>query len=579
MMSDGNYWQKKYLSRRAALRAAAVGGGGLVALSLVGCGGDDEEEKPAASSQPGAEETDYKKGVRGGKLVLETHGDAGTLLLAKARNAGSHQVASLTHSGLYQLRNSRPGVALNDLAIETDLAVALPETPADQLSWIVKITPGTKFQNGRVLTSEDVKYSYERYAFSPDSGYKVDFPWLDSVQAPDPNTVVFKAKYPYADVPVSLAAATYGLILAKEHEEGPDALNKPMGSGPYIFIDKAAPVVNGRYKRNPDYFAQPWPYFDEVEIIARSDLAKSVANFTSKQVHVTYWFDEERRDELKKNRPDAVFWANPFNGWAVTWRTDVPPFNDQRVRQAGSMMVNRKQIIDGLHKGETVDDQYFTWVVKTAVGQFRKPAELKGAKYWKNDPQAAKQLLSAAGVTLPLKMHNPHWDASVHQQVVDLNTLVSTQWRQAGFIDSEDKGLTFAQYASTVAIGNYEGWSAGPSGGAALDPGFGNGWRNTLYTPPGGIQGPSVNNSKINDPRINELITKQLGQFNPQERRASFTEIEDIFSENQFKIVFNTLGVHPFADPGLRGIQLPVNHLGFRALNHVKYWWWKDGKA
>ena len=92
-------------------------------------------------------------------------------------------------------------------------------------------------------------------------------------------------------------------ILAKEHEESPEHEKKLLGTGPYTFVSYEPPLST-KYKRNPEYHRQPYPYFDEVERLGTSDDEKKIADFTSKQVHVTYWFAPER-DRVKKARPDA----------------------------------------------------------------------------------------------------------------------------------------------------------------------------------------------------------------------------------------------------------------------------------
>jgi ABC-type transport system substrate-binding protein len=314
-------------------------------------------------------------------------------------------------------------------------------------------------------------------------------------------------------------------------------------------------------------------------VLGTSDTSKKIADFGSRQTHVMYWLDEERRDEVKKLRPDALLFINPFNGWAVTYKNDTPPFNDKRVRQAAALLLNRKQIIDGVYKGEGEDDQWFSWAIKTPVGNFSKPAQLAGARLWKNDPQTAKQLLSAAGITSPIEMVNHHWDATVvGQGVVDLNTLISTQWRTAGFINSKDNTLTFPQYASTIAIGNFEGWHAGPSGAALTDPAFGNGWRNAIWSPPEGIKGPSTNNAHTNDPKASELADKQMGQFVVAERRETYKQLEDIFSEEMYRLPLNQYTNNWFTDQNLQGHQIPVTNVN-GSVHYVKYWWFKDGKA
>src|SRR5207244_13136384 len=103
--------------------------------------------------------------------------------------------------------------------VEPDLAEALPEQP-DQQTFVFKLRDA-KFHNGRAVTSEDIKYSFERYAFWEKSGFKSRYAWLDRVETPDPKTAVIKTKTPYADAIRSMAARFESLIFAKEHEKGP----------------------------------------------------------------------------------------------------------------------------------------------------------------------------------------------------------------------------------------------------------------------------------------------------------------------------------------------------------------------
>ena len=34
--------------------------------------------------------------------------------------------------------------------------------------------------------------------------------------------------------------------------------------------DRTPPVLNGNFKRNPDYYDKPWPYFDEIQMLGTS---------------------------------------------------------------------------------------------------------------------------------------------------------------------------------------------------------------------------------------------------------------------------------------------------------------------
>ena len=570
-----NYWSRARVGRRGLLRGAVLAGGGLSVAGLAAC--KSSNKTTSTGAKPAAKTVlDPTKGKQGGKIVIQQYGDpGGGLELIKIRNAGTYQFAGFTHDGLLEYRNGTPAYDGYDFTPQPNLAQAMPEQP-DTQTYVFKLRPA-KFHNGRAMTSEDVKYSYERL-IAADSAWKNDWPWLDHVETPDPQTAVVKSKYPHADALSGMAAKYSGMILCKEHQESPEAEKKLLGSGPFLFVDYQPPVVS-HYKRNPDYHRQPFPYFDEIEFLENSDSEKKVADFIAHHTHMTYYFPPEQRDRIKKARPDAQFWTYLRGSDALYMHSDRPPFNDKRVRQALSMAIDRKALSQAVAQGEGEPDQ--TLSIAGVYWGFRRPKDLgAAAKYWNYDPQAAKQLLQAAGVSLPLKFEVLHWNATVvGQQFVDNITLIESQWRNAGIADVKDGEQTFGQQTQTTAIGNYQdaywatntiGYNPSPDIGTALKTSFS--W------PPEGIKGPpTLNTGYVNNPQLTDLVQKQLGQFNKDERQQTFRQIEDILAEEQYRIVGVTTSYNFFGDPSVKNMQTPVSASN-GALPYVKYWWFDTGK-
>ena len=252
-------------------------------------------------------------------------------------------------------------------------------------------------------------------------------------------------------------------------------------------------------------------------------------------------------------------------------RTDKPPFNDKRVRQALSMAIDRKALSQAMTEGEGEPDQALSWTAD--YWQFRKPKDLgAAAKYWNYDPQAAKQLLGATGLSLPLKFDLAHWNASVvGQKFVDAITLIEAQWRGLGIADVKDVELTFGQSASTISIGNYEGMQWNSNTVATL-PNLGITLKNQFSWSPEGIKAPTLNLSYVNDPQLSALAEKQLGQFDKQERIQTFRAMEDILAEEQYRIVGVANSDNWFGDPSVRNMQ-PARDAYQGAIPYIKYWW------
>ena len=560
--------QRSTISRRAVLQRT-----GLTAcsLSLAGLAGCSSRSKGSGGGSAQHQLLDPTKGIKGGKMVIQAFADpGGSLELVKIHNAGVHELAGFTHDGLLEFWNGTPAHDGYDIGVQPNLAQAMPEQP-DQQTYVYRLRPA-KFHNGRAVVADDVKYSYERYAFASDSAYKTDWSWLDSVSAPDATTIVVKTDRPYADALQSMAQRLSAEILCREHQESAQAEKALLGSGPFLFVDYEPPVRT-RYKRNPDYHRQPYPYLDEIELLGTSDPAKKLADFLGHNVNMTYWFPAEERDQIKKGRPDAQVWPYLAAGSSCVYvRTDKPPFNDKRVRQALSMAIDRKTVSQAVTQGEGEPDQVLS--ISGKYWGFRKPSELgSAAKYWNYDPQQAHQLLAAAGVDLPIRADLLHFNASVlGQKHVDQINLIEGQWRQAGIFDAKDVELSYAQAGNTIAVGNYDAIHWYPNT-VATNPDIGITLRNQLYWPPEGIKGPPTQNtSYINDPQLSALAEKQLGQFDKQERIQTFRQMEDILAEQQYRIACITNTSTWFGDPSVRNMQ-PARDAYQGAIPYVKYWW------
>jgi ABC-type transport system substrate-binding protein len=252
-------------------------------------------------------------------------------------------------------------------------------------------------------------------------------------------------------------------------------------------------------------------------------------------------------------------------------RTDKPPFSDKRVRQALSMAIDRKAIAEAVTQGEGEPDQGLSWT-GTYWG-FRKPKDLgAAAKYWNYDVAEAKKLLAAAGVSLPIKVDLPTWNATViGQKHVDNIVLITTQWRNAGILDAKLLEMTFGQFASTASIGNYDSIYWGPNTVATV-PDIGAVLMRELFAPPEGLKVPTGNQSYVNNPEMSALVQKQLGQFKKDERVQTFRRMEDILAEEQYRIASVTSSTNWFGDPSVKNMQTPREAYN-GATPYIKYWW------
>lgn len=163
----------------------------------------------------------------------------------------------------------------NGAELVPDLATGLGVPTDNNQTWTYTLRPGVAFEGARPITSADIKYGIERSFASevivggplyvvtlldnPEAPYPGPYfvpergapPTLDSVETPDPSTIVFHLTRPYAAFDHVMALPSSGPVPA-EADTGADYGQAPQSSGPYR-ITSVDPVTGIVLERNPDW--------------------------------------------------------------------------------------------------------------------------------------------------------------------------------------------------------------------------------------------------------------------------------------------------------------------------------------
>ncbi|KZY80875.1 hypothetical protein A3742_12520, partial [Oleiphilus sp. HI0071] len=134
--------------------------------------------------------------------------------------------------------------------------------PEDR-SWVsFELNPKARFSDGKQITAEDVKYSFEMLTTHERAQpfYAAYYGDVNEVVIDNPLKVTFKFKdNKNKELPLILGQMP---ILAKHYWEtkgfGSASLDIPVGNGAYV-VSKVDPGRSITYKRNPDYWAQDLP--------------------------------------------------------------------------------------------------------------------------------------------------------------------------------------------------------------------------------------------------------------------------------------------------------------------------------
>jgi peptide/nickel transport system substrate-binding protein len=462
----------------------------------------------------------------------------------------THNAASLVYNGLVRLTYVNEQKSPNDLTVVPDLAERWEYV--DDKTLVFSLRKGVKFHNkppvnGREVNAQDVKYSLERFAAK--SGFRSRFDDVDRIEVVDNYTVKIITKNPFAPMLINLATPAYNVILPREAEEKYGDFNKAeaaIGTGPFI-LESYERGVKLVFKRNPDFFVKGLPYLDGVEWQMTPDAAARLSLLRAGKVeflHVHGFLLGEEAVPLQRTNPELKFTKfRPLGQGIFYMRTDQPPFNDVRVRQALSLAINRQAWLDALHFGEGCIDN---GPIPCALEEWRVEArdlDPAKAKYLVGfDREEARRLLAAAGhpkgFTTPM-YHYPGylspWPASYELAVDELSKVG---------IKVELKPQEYGDYISTTYLGKFEKLAMGPIT-PFLDV---DDWLYGVFYP-----GQPNNRGHVNDPALHDMLIAQRRELDPEKRKRLVHDIQRYLADKAY-YVYVPIGLNYYThQPHLKG--------------------------
>jgi len=298
-----------------------------------------------------------------------------------------------------------------DYAVEQDATGKLVpglaeswEASADHLTWIFSIRQGVKWHNGDPLTAEDVAWSWHRVMFDADSKHTLSgyAPKLESITV-EGNKVVIKTKQPEALVPLWFAKTQGnlgGTVVSKKYFETVGAekgAREPIGTGPYKFVS-----ANGEQSVQLTAFDGPdlgeWqksriPSVKDLTVMAVPEASTRIALLKTGGADLVP-LPISAMEDVASQRDLRVISvpATNYSGIICMGFTLNPksPCNDQKVREALSISIDRASIADVIYHGQAEPSN--GWY--GGPGSFGYPNDLAPTPF---DPERAAQLLTEAG--------------------------------------------------------------------------------------------------------------------------------------------------------------------------------------
>ena len=352
--------------------------------------------------------------------------------------------------------NSRDGGKLEP-------ALASSWRALDDKTWEFKLRSDIKWQDGTPFTADDIVFSFQRARNVPGSvaSYTGALRTVESTTAKDPHTVIVRTNTPNPMLPLDISSIyiVSKHIGEKSRTEDYNAGRAMVGSGPYKFVSHT-PGDRTVFERSPSYWG-PKPVWDKVTYRFINNGAARTAALLAGDVDMIDKVAVTDVDKLRKTPSVSVYTypglrvmllqpshrpgANEF----ITDNAGKPlaqnPLTDVRVRQALSLAINRKAIVDRILQGTVTEANQ--WMPK---GTFGYNPEVKDIPY---NLEQAKKLLAEAGFPqgFQLTIHVP---GDRYPQAPETVQAIAQFWTRAG-VKTQVQVVPWSVYSGRATKNEY----------------------------------------------------------------------------------------------------------------------------
>ncbi len=357
MSADG--WDRVLTMRHARFTLAALAS----ALTLLFCGCQKEDL------------------LGQGILVVGLEANPTNLDPRFSTDASSSRINELLYSRLF--RKNDAGEPVEDLVEAWE--------QVDPTAYRFRLRKGIRFHDGRPLNARDVLYSFQSM-LDPALGSPLrgSYQMIDSMECPDPCTILFRLRRPYASL---LANLDLGITARpKGGEAGGQAPAGQVGSGPFRFVSWTQ-NQEIRLRANPEYFGGA-PRIGEIRFKIVPDDTVRILELRKGAIHLLQ--NDIEPEVLRTLAGDSRFLVQKRQGTNYSYlgfNLKDPILCSLKVRQAIAHAIDRRAIIEhllgGLAEPATGVLSPLNWAYEPAVESYG------------YDPQKAKRLLDEAGYEDP----------------------------------------------------------------------------------------------------------------------------------------------------------------------------------
>lgn len=324
------------------------------ALLLVACSGgddssDDSSNKDGATTDSSGEQTNTD--AAGGDLVLATLSDAANLDPHMSTDVPSASVLSNITEGL--VKKDKDGNIVPSLAKSW--------TSVDDLTWEFELEEGIKFHDGEDFNAAAVKKNFDRI-LDPEVAAPRAFLFeaIKEVEVVSDYVVRIHTQYPFAPLlnhlnhPVGVIISPAQIDADYENMKSDNLAGAlvneqgPIGTG-FMKFESWTPGTEIKLVNNQEYWGQK-ANVDSLTVKVIPESATRAAELETGYAHIIEPV-QPNEVEMIEGTTSTVDITPGSSLSYIGFNINKEPFNDVRVRQAISMLVDQQLIIDGIYEG------------------------------------------------------------------------------------------------------------------------------------------------------------------------------------------------------------------------------------
>src|SRR6266851_5318526 len=355
------------------------------------------------------------------------------------------------------------------------------------LTYVFHLRSGVKFHDGRVLTSADVKYTFDsilnRNVTSPKRG---SISLVKSVDTPDAATVIFHLSEPDSGFLVNICRPALGVVPAGA---GAGFAEHPVGTGAFRVVPEA--------------------------IVRALELRKGTADLELTSL-------APDMIPVMRAQPGIEVTEQPGSNFAyIIFNFDDPVLAKREVRQALALATNRQEIINYLLRG----------FARAADGPLppNSWAYEPGVAHFGYDPREAERLLELAGFPRSSEQNGMRFKIAMKTSTEEstrlLGAALKEQWRAVG-VDLELRPMELATLFSDLTRGSFQ-LSTLRWVGVNSDPEFFEFAFSSRKIPPAG-----TNRGRYRNAALDALMDNARTEADREKRRKLFSEIQKEVAED-----------------------------------------------